>query len=94
MVITKEEQRNQTILYLNKANAKDMIEIRELVKSRQETISKDKMTKFNVGDKVWFEHNKQKVTGTIRKKNIKRLVVDTDKGGWNIPASMLTLMTQ
>ena len=94
MVITKEEQRNQTILYLNKANAKDMIEIRELVKSRQETISKDKMTEFNVGDKVWFEHNNQKVTGTIRKKNIKRLVVDTDKGGWNIPASMLTLMTQ
>ena len=94
MVITKEEQRNQTILYLNKANAKDMIEIRELVKSRQETISKNKMTEFNVGDKVWFEHNNQKVTGTIRKKNIKRLVVDTDKGGWNIPASMLTLMTQ
>jgi len=94
MVITKEEQRNQTILYLNKATAKDMIEIRELVKSRQETISKDKMTEFNVGDKVWFEHNNQKVTGTIRKKNIKRLVVDTDKGGWNIPASMLTLMTQ
>ena len=94
MVITKEEQRNQTILYLNKATAKDMIEIRELVKSRQETISKDKMTEFNVGDKVWFKHNNQKVTGTIRKKNIKRLVVDTDKGGWNIPASMLTLMTQ
>ena len=89
MVMTKEEQRNQTILYLNKANATDMIEIRELVKSRQEKISKDKMQEFKVGDKVWFTHN-----GAVRKKNIKRLVVDTDKGGWNIPASMLTLSEQ
>ena len=94
MVMTKEEQRNQTILYLNKANATDMIEIRELVKSRQEKISKDKMQEFKVGDKVWFTHNGAKVTGTVRKKNIKRLVVDTDKGGWNIPASMLTLSEQ
>ena len=43
MVMTKEEQRNQTILYLNKANAIDMVEIQELVKTRQEQISKQKM---------------------------------------------------
>ena len=49
------------------------------------------MSQFVVGDKVWFTHNNEKVTGTIRKKNIKRLVVDTKQGGWNIPASMLTL---
>ena len=44
MVMTKEEQRNQTILYLNKANAIDMVEIQELVKTRREQISKQKMS--------------------------------------------------
>ena len=94
MVMTKEEQRNQTILYLNKANAIDIVEIQELVKTRREQISKQKMSEFVVGDKVWFTHNNEKVTGTIRKKNIKRLVVDTKQGGWNIPASMLTLVEE
>ena len=49
---------------------------------------------MNVGDKVFFMSKGSKVNGTIRKKNIKRIVVDTDQGGWNVPASMLTLVEQ
>ena len=69
-------------------------EIAELIRMRKEMLSKEKMREMNVGDKVFFMSKGSKVMGTIRKKNIKRLVVDTEQGGWNVPASMLTLVEQ
>ena len=66
----------------------------ELIKIRKEILSKEKMSEMKVGDKVSFFHKGAKIIGTIRKKNIKRLVVDTERGGWNIPPSLLTLVTE
>jgi Mor family transcriptional regulator len=77
--------------YIRKANNQEITELVELIKIRKETLSKEKMNAMEVGDKVFFISKGSKITGTIRKKNIKRLVVDTEQGGWNIPASMLTL---
>ena len=48
---------------------------------RRDKIAKDTMRELKVGDKVTFENKSGKlITGTIRKKNIKRLVVDTPEG--------------
>tara|TARA_R100001244_G_scaffold74644_1_gene59567 strand:+ start:654 stop:926 length:273 start_codon:yes stop_codon:yes gene_type:complete len=69
-------------------------EIAELITIRKEMLSKQKMNEMKVGDKVFFMSKGRKVKGTIRKKNIKRLVIDTDQGGWNVPASMLTLVEE
>jgi len=76
------------------SNREEINAIVELVKIRKEMLSKEKMSEMKVGDKVSFIHKGAKVLGTIRKKNIKRLVVDTEIGGWNIPASLLTLVTE
>jgi len=76
------------------ADNKEINEIAELIKIRKEMLSKQKMNEMKVGDKVFFMSKGSKVNGTIRKKNIKRIVVDTDKGGWNVPASMLTLVEE
>tara|TARA_R110002051_G_scaffold229348_1_gene291359 strand:+ start:111 stop:383 length:273 start_codon:yes stop_codon:yes gene_type:complete len=76
------------------ADNEEVNEIAELIRIRKEMLSKQKMNEMNVGDKVFFMSKGSKVNGTIRKKNIKRIVVDTDQGGWNVPASMLTLVEQ
>jgi hypothetical protein len=76
------------------ADNEEINEIAELIRMRKEMLSKEKMREMNVGDKVFFISKGSKVKGTIRKKNIKRIVVDTDQGGWNVPASMLTLVEE
>ena len=76
------------------SNREEINAIVELTKIRKEMLSKEKMNEMKVGDKVSFIHKGAKILGTIRKKNIKRLVVDTEIGGWNIPASLLTLVTE
>ena len=76
------------------ADNEEVNEIAELIRMRKEMLSKQKMNEMNVGDKVFFMSKGSKVKGTIRKKNIKRIVVDTDQGGWNVPASMLTLVEE
>ena len=48
------------------------------------------MRDLKVGDRVQFENRYGEIQiGTVRKKNIKRCVIDTPEGGWNVPASML-----
>ena len=76
------------------ADNEEVNEIAELIRMRKEMLSKEKMRQMNIGDKVFFISKGSKVKGTIRKKNIKRIVVDTDQGGWNVPASMLTLVEE
>tara|TARA_B100000809_G_scaffold258713_1_gene302372 strand:+ start:314 stop:586 length:273 start_codon:yes stop_codon:yes gene_type:complete len=76
------------------ADNEEVNEIAELIRIRKEMLSKEKMREMNIGDKVFFISKGSKVKGTIRKKNIKRIVVDTDQGGWNVPASMLTLVEE
>ena len=87
------QDKNVTIThtYIRKADIEEINELVELIRIRKEILSKEKMNSMEVGDKVFFITKGKKVQGTIRKKNIKRLVVDTKQGGWNIPASMLTL---
>lgn len=74
------------------SSIEELREISDLIQVKKDLLAKDRMKELKVGDKVQFTGKDGNViTGTIRKKNIKRLVVDTPEGGWNVPANMLTL---
>ncbi len=74
------------------SSIEELREISDLIQVKKDLLAKDRMKELKVGDKVQFTGKGGNViTGTIRKKNIKRLVVDTPEGGWNVPANMLTL---
>ena len=72
------------------ADVNELKSIQDLLALRRDQLCQNNMQNFNVGDKVSFLNKGVKVMGTIRKKNIKRIVVDTAGGGWNIPATLLT----
>ena len=75
---------------IDSSDMKELKSIGDLIKQRKENISKTIMRDLKVGDRVQFENRYGEIQlGTVRKKNIKRCVIDTPKGGWNVPASML-----
>jgi len=83
---------DRLVIDINNSSIEDLKDISDLIQMRKDKLGKDRMNELRVGDKVEFTTRAgKKVTGTIRKKNIKRLVVDTPAGGWNVPANMLTL---
>ena len=85
----------QVAVEINNSSIVELREISELIQIRKDILGKNKMREMKVGDKVSFEKkNGVIVSGTIRKKNIKRIVVDTPEGGWNVPANMLTLVEE
>jgi len=83
---------DRLVIDINNSSIEDLKDISDLIQMRKDKLGKDRMNELKIGDKVEFTTRAgKKVTGTIRKKNIKRLVVDTPEGGWNVPANMLTL---
>ncbi len=75
---------------IDSSDMKELKSIGDLIKQRKENISKSIMRDLKVGDRVQFENRYGEIqVGTVRKKNIKRCVIDTPEGGWNVPASML-----
>jgi len=75
---------------IDSSDMQELKSIGDLIKQRKENISKAIMRDLKVGDRVQFENRYGKIqVGTVRKKNIKRCVIDTHDGGWNVPASML-----
>ena len=60
---------------------------------RRSALSRQNMREINVGDQVSFTGRNGGVqTGTVEKKAIKYVTVDTGFGRWKVPASMLTLV--
>ena len=75
---------------IDSSDIKELKSIGDLIKQRKENISQQIMRDLKVGDRVQFENRYGEIqVGTVRKKNIKRCVIDTHDGGWNVPASML-----
>ena len=75
---------------IDSSDMKELKSIGDLIKQRKENISQQIMRNLKVGDRVQFENRYGEIQiGTVRKKNIKRCVIDTPEGGWNVPASML-----
>tara|TARA_B100000959_G_scaffold121246_2_gene127466 strand:- start:2313 stop:2594 length:282 start_codon:yes stop_codon:yes gene_type:complete len=75
--------------YIRSASMNEIRELTDLIRTRKETLGRQKMQELKVGDKVTFDNKGKIISGTIRKKNIKRVVVDTEMGGWNVPVNVL-----
>ena len=72
-----------------------MTQKQKLFKTRREILSLEAKTMFAVGDKVTFKRKDGTVfIGVIYKINRKRIDVKTDKGRWNVPPTMLTLIEE
>ena len=76
------------------ADITELKTIQDLLQMRRDQLCLNNMNMFKVGQKVSFMHQDQKMIGRIRKKNRKRIVVDTRAGGWNIPATLLSPVTE
>ena len=74
-------------------NNDELNQLTSLIKTRREILSLEAKSQFAVGDKVTFKRKNGTVyIGVIYKVNRKRIDVKTDKGRWNVPPTMLTLI--
>ena len=74
-------------------NNYELNELTSLIRTRREILSLESKSMFSVGDKVTFKRKDGTVfIGVIYKINRKRIDVKTDKGRWNVPPTMLTLI--
>jgi uncharacterized protein YkvS len=64
----------------------------EAIKYARAELVRDIKRSISVGDAVKFTSGRDGsvYTGTVRKINIKYVIVDTPRGGYRVPASMLT----
>lgn len=75
---------------INKLDDSDISAVIQAVKQRQTVLSVKSAGSFNPGDKVSFSGRRGSYTGTVKKVNIKYVVVDTDQGPtYKVPGSML-----
>jgi len=59
------------------------------IKDRRTFIARKSVFGFTVGDKVEFDARGGTITGTITKKAIKNITVDTGAGKWRVSATLL-----
>ena len=74
-------------------NNDELNELTSLIRTRKEILSLEAKSTFAVCDKVTFKRKDGTVfIGVIYKINRKLIDVKTDKGRWNVPPTMLTLI--
>ena len=78
---------------VNSTNEDELKSLTSMVKTHREILTKRKIKELRVNDKVEFISKSRIITGKITKVNIKRVVVKTNEGNWNVPASMITVTT-
>ncbi len=61
----------------------------EAIKLRRTFLAKSTVRSFNVGDVVEFDARGGTIQGTITKKAIKNITVDTGRGKWRVSATLL-----
>ena len=76
---------------IHKADSNELKQIIQAVKLQQTALARTATRSFNVGDAVQFTGRAGRtVTGTVRKVNIKTVLVDSPtQGRWKVTASML-----
>ena len=67
--------------------------VQEEISMRRTVLSRQNMREICVGDRVEFTgRGGDIVSGTVEKKAIKYVTVDTGMGRWKVPASMLSVV--
>ena len=64
-------------------------ELVDVIKYRRNVLKKQAIKLFNAGDKVWFHHKNEVVTGIVHKVNRTRIQVTTDIGGFSCTPTLL-----
>ena len=76
---------------ISKMSLEDIKETNERMSLQRTFLGKDIMRSLVIGDKVSFTgRGNVLVEGTVEKIAIKNVSVDTGRGRWRVPASMLT----
>jgi hypothetical protein len=84
----------KTQIMLNGYSNDQLNELGEAIKFARGQLVKQVRRQLGVGAPVEFTSGRDGVTysGTVRKINIKYVVVDTQRGAYKVPASMLTVL--
>ena len=92
MTVT-DKQLTDTMHLVQNMTATQVDDIVEAIKLRRTRMHRDAVHVLNVGDKVKFTgRGNAIVTGTITKKAVKNVIIDTGAGKWRVPASIVTTM--
>lgn len=84
---------NDTVNHIRTMNQDELVHIMEEVALRRSYVSRTQLRTIAVGDVVEFtQRNGTVVQGTVRKKAIKNVTVETSIGNWKVPAHMLTIV--
>lgn len=78
---------------IQKLNSDEIDTVVQKIKQRRNQLAVQSAQKLNIGDKVYFTSNRSGSTmkGTVKKVNIKYVIVDIDGTGmaYKVPGSML-----
>ncbi|SVC53926.1 uncharacterized protein METZ01_LOCUS306780 [marine metagenome] len=80
---------SKVILEITKMNSEEINSVVSAIKDRRTFIARSTVLNFEVGDKVEFDARGSVITGTITKKAIKNITVDTGRGKWRVSATLL-----
>ena len=84
---------NDTMGMIHNMNPDQIAQIVDAIKLRRNRINNQAMHTVQVGDNVQFTgRNGNVVSGSVTKKAIKYVTVDTGAGRWKVPANMLEVL--
>jgi hypothetical protein len=90
MMVSNNEM-NDVLNTIRNMDGEQVSQLVEAIKLRRTRISRTAVGGLNVGDNVKFTgRSGETVHGTVLKKAIKNVTVDTVNGRWKVPASMLS----
>ena len=84
---------NDTMGLVHNMNADQVDQLVQAIKLRRSRINQTAIRTVQVGDRVQFTgRNNATVTGSVTKKAIKFVTVDTGAQRWKVPANMLEVL--
>ena len=84
---------NDTMGLVHNMNSDQVDQLVQAIKLRRNRINNQAMHTVQVGDNVKFTgRNGNVVSGSVTKKAIKYVTVDTGAGRWKVPANMLEVL--
>ena len=84
---------NDTMALVHNMTSDQVNQLVDAVKLRRNRINQNAIRTVQVGDRVQFTgRNNTTVTGSVTKKAIKYVTVDTGAQRWKVPANMLEVL--
>ena len=82
---------NTTLASVHSMSQNQVNALVDAIKLRRTHMHRDAVHGLNIGDRVKFTGRRgETITGTVEKKAIKNVIIDTGAGKWRVPASIVT----